>query len=77
MLDEYVSVEGARRDYGVVLTGETDDESLAVDYAATEALRAKLRADPNMRRRHWQERLNALRRSAEENARRAGEALAP
>ena len=75
VLDEYVSVEGARRDYGVVLTGGVDDESLAVDHAATEALRAELRADPEMRRRHWQERLDALRQSAEENARRMAEAL--
>ena len=29
VLDEYVSVEGARRDYGVVLTGSLDDLTLA------------------------------------------------
>ncbi len=44
VLDEYVSVEGARRDYGVVLRGSLEDLSLAVDWEATEALRAQLRA---------------------------------
>ena len=44
VLDEYVSVEAARRDYGVVLTGSLEDFTLAVDVAATEALRAKMRA---------------------------------
>jgi N-methylhydantoinase B len=46
VLDEYVSVEGARRDYGVVLTGSLDDLTLAVDGDATAALRAALRAGP-------------------------------
>ena len=31
VLDEYVSVEGARRDYGVVLTGSLEDLTLAID----------------------------------------------
>jgi N-methylhydantoinase B len=44
VLDEYVSVEGARRDYGVVLTGSLAEWTLAVDHAATEALRAEMRA---------------------------------
>jgi len=44
VLDEYVSVEGARRDYGVVLTGSLEDLTLAVDHEATEKLRAKMRA---------------------------------
>src|SRR6476646_10419904 len=44
VLDEYVSVEGATRDYGVVLTGSLADLTLAVDASATEALRAKRRA---------------------------------
>jgi len=44
VLDEYVSVESARRDYGVVLTGSLDDLSLAVDARATASLREKLRA---------------------------------
>ncbi len=39
VLDEYVSVEGARRDYGVVLTGSLQDLTLAVDAAATTELR--------------------------------------
>jgi len=44
VLDEYVSVEGARRDYGVVLTGTLDALDLAVDRAATERLRAEMGA---------------------------------
>lgn len=43
VLDEYVSVEGAERDYGVVLTGSLDDLTLAVDEAATTARRAERR----------------------------------
>jgi N-methylhydantoinase B len=43
VLDEYVSVEGARRDYGVVLTGSLDDLTLAVDEDATTRLRAQRR----------------------------------
>ncbi len=35
VLDEYVSVEGAERDYGVVLTGSLEDLTLAVDEEAT------------------------------------------
>jgi N-methylhydantoinase B len=41
VLDEYVSLEGAERDYGVVLTGSLDELTLAIDEEAT----AKLRAD--------------------------------
>ena len=37
-------IEGARRDYGVVLTGSLDDLTLAVDEAATTRLRSELRA---------------------------------
>ena len=44
VLDEYVSVAGAARDYGVVLTGALADLTLAVDEAASEKLRAELRA---------------------------------
>ena len=40
MGDEYVSVEGATRDYSVVLTGSLDDLTLAIDKDATIALRA-------------------------------------
>jgi N-methylhydantoinase B len=41
--DEYVSVEGARRDYGVVITGTVEAMDLALDLPATEALRQELR----------------------------------
>lgn len=41
--DEYVSVEGARRDYGVVVTGSLEDMTLALDDDATRALRAEMR----------------------------------
>jgi N-methylhydantoinase B len=44
VLDEYVSVEGAGRDYAVVLTGSLADLTLAVDRAATDRLRAERRA---------------------------------
>ena len=44
VLDEYVSVEAARREYGVVLTGSLEDLTLAIDAAATERLRAEMRA---------------------------------
>jgi N-methylhydantoinase B len=44
VLDEYVSVEGAERDYAVVLTGSLADLTLAVDEPATEALRAERRS---------------------------------
>jgi N-methylhydantoinase B len=41
--DEYVSIEGARRDYGVVITGSLEDMTLAVDDDATAAERASRR----------------------------------
>ena len=40
VLDEYVSVAGAERDYGVILTGSLEDLTLAVDEAATTERRA-------------------------------------
>ena len=43
VIDEYVSLEAARRDYGVVLTGSLDDLTLAVDESATTALRNEMR----------------------------------
>jgi N-methylhydantoinase B len=43
VLDEYVSVGGAERDYGVVLRGSLADLTLAVDDEATTALRAARR----------------------------------
>jgi N-methylhydantoinase B len=41
--DEYVSIEGAARDYGVVISGdpETDPEGLELDLSATERLRVQ------------------------------------
>ncbi|MCW3064221.1 MAG: hydantoinase B/oxoprolinase family protein [Solirubrobacterales bacterium] len=44
--DGYVSIEGAARDYGVVVTGdpETDPEGLQVDAEATEKRRAEMAA---------------------------------
>jgi N-methylhydantoinase B len=44
VLDEYVSVGGAQRDYGVVLVGSLEDLSLAIDEAATRSLREQMRA---------------------------------
>jgi N-methylhydantoinase B len=43
VLDEYVSVEGAERDYGVVLTGSLEDLTLSIDEEATATLRASRR----------------------------------
>ncbi len=42
VLDELVSLEGARTRYGVVLTGSLDEYDLAVDEDATAALRAEM-----------------------------------
>jgi N-methylhydantoinase B len=44
--DEYVTVEGAARDYGVIVLGDptTDPEGLSIDAAATASLRAGRRA---------------------------------
>lgn len=44
VLDEYISLEAAARDYGVVLRGEIEDYSLEVDVEATAARRADMRA---------------------------------
>lgn len=44
VLDEYVSIEAAERDYGVVLTGRVEDYSLRVDAKATQARRKEMRA---------------------------------
>ena len=43
VLDEYVSVQGAERDYGVVLTGSLEELTLDIDHAATRELRASRR----------------------------------
>ena len=45
VLDEYVSLEAARAKYGVVLTGTLEEYDLAVDHAATEALRREMGVD--------------------------------
>ena len=39
VLDEFVSIEGAARDYGVVLTGSLEELTLEIDEPATTALR--------------------------------------
>ncbi|HEX6311947.1 MAG TPA: hydantoinase B/oxoprolinase family protein [Acidimicrobiia bacterium] len=44
VLDEYVSVAGAERDYGVVLTGSLEDLTLEIDDDATERLRTERRS---------------------------------
>jgi N-methylhydantoinase B len=46
--NEYVSIEGARRDYGVVIRGDPhwDPENLEVDLEATKKLREELRKNP-------------------------------
>jgi N-methylhydantoinase B len=43
VLDEYVSIDGARRDYGVVITGTLEALDLAIDVEATAALRAQMK----------------------------------
>lgn len=44
VLDEYVSVEAARSDYGVVLTGSLEELDLAIDWEATRRVRSERRA---------------------------------
>jgi N-methylhydantoinase B len=44
VLDELVSMKAAREKYGIVLTGSLEEYDLAVDIAATEALRKQMRA---------------------------------
>jgi N-methylhydantoinase B len=41
--DEYISIDAARRDYGVVVTGSLAEMTLAVDERATAAARAARR----------------------------------
>jgi len=45
--DEYVTIDGAARLYGVVVTGDPheDPEGVAVDEAATDALRAQMKKE--------------------------------
>jgi N-methylhydantoinase B len=45
VLDEYVSVTGASRDYGVVLDGSLEDLTLEIDHVGTHALRERMRAE--------------------------------
>ncbi|MEY4951513.1 MAG: hypothetical protein RL698_3724 [Pseudomonadota bacterium] len=49
VLDEYVSIEGARREYGVVLTGSVEEWTLAIDRAETDRLRAEMRREREAR----------------------------
>ena len=42
VLDEYISIDGAARDYGVIIESET----MTVDTTATKTLRASLSANP-------------------------------
>jgi N-methylhydantoinase B len=44
VLDEYVSVERAEIDYGVVLTGSLDDLTLEIDEDATKKIRSERQA---------------------------------
>lgn len=53
VLDEYVSPEGARRDYGVVLNGSLEELDLAVDEEATADLRAAMRARSERAAPRW------------------------
>ena len=50
VLDEYVTPEGARRDYGVVLRGSLEALDLTVDLAATQRLRETQRASSDAAR---------------------------
>jgi N-methylhydantoinase B len=43
VLDELVSLAAAKDKYGVVLTGSLEEYDLAVDIAATQALREQMR----------------------------------
>ena len=44
--DELVSLESAERDYGVVFTGNLEDDTLAVDHEATKKVRERKRPEP-------------------------------
>lgn len=49
VLDEYVSVEAAERDYGVVLRGSLEELTLTIDWEATRALRAQRKQEGQTR----------------------------
>ena len=44
VLDEYISTDAARREYGVVLKGSLEELTLEIDAEATEKRRAEMRA---------------------------------
>ena len=46
VLERYETADRARDVYGVVLTGSADDDSLAIDTAATDRRRSELAAAP-------------------------------
>lgn len=56
--NEYVSIEGARRDYGVVIRGDPhrDPENLVVDMEATRKLREELKKNPPKKGADYMER---------------------
>ncbi|MCU1467464.1 MAG: Hydantoinase B/oxoprolinase [Actinomycetia bacterium] len=45
VIDEYVSVVGAARDYGVILDGSLEELTLEIDEVGTHALREQMRAE--------------------------------
>ena len=49
VLDEYVSIDGARRDYGVALVGSVENLDLEVDADGTARLRREMRTAANRR----------------------------
>jgi N-methylhydantoinase B len=50
VIDEYVSVEGAARDYGVILDGSLEELTLEIDEVATHARREQMRSERNAER---------------------------
>jgi len=46
VLDEYVSRQAARREYGVILRGSLENLTLKIDHEKTDALRASMQASP-------------------------------
>lgn len=47
VLDEYISVEGAMRDYGVVVEGDLEELDMWVDFDRTAQLRTEMREERN------------------------------
>jgi N-methylhydantoinase B len=56
--NEYVSIEGAKRDYGVVVKGDPhwDPENIEVDVEATKKLRLELRTHPKAKKKDYLDR---------------------